>query len=310
MTVVKAELKADGRNLRETFAGAWVRAITTNASGITVNKWPMTKVSGSAVYLVFSDSPTETALGVMRTNLLPTLGTTYVDEGGIAYPGVTYTDRTPRYVGPRGNYFAWEVSYTISGETTNAGSGSEQPTTLLTFDCSAETYEEASMTDLHGFHNVNTLGQFFDDPLMFERGILNMNYKRREYRNPLALMLNLLGSTNDATLWGLPPGTVKFSDMSWDATVTDAGTEYDVSYRLQYKTVGWNVRKANAGYYYVANGSQYRALNADGSPTETPVLLAASGALLPLNASPFFRSFQVCPRANLLALGLPNPFTL
>ena len=60
MTVVKAELKADGRNLRETFAGAWAPAVTTNASGITVNKWAMTKASGSDVYLAFSDSPTET----------------------------------------------------------------------------------------------------------------------------------------------------------------------------------------------------------------------------------------------------------
>ena len=36
----------------------------------------------------------DAALGVMRTNLLPTPGTTYFDGGRIAYPDATYTDRT------------------------------------------------------------------------------------------------------------------------------------------------------------------------------------------------------------------------
>lgn len=310
MSVVKADVKADGRNIRESFTGSYIRVVTRNSQGITVNWYPMTNISGSVVYAAFSDSPQDSSMNVMQSALLPSLGNFYVDERGVAWNGVVYTDRTARYIGPRGNYFLWEVSYTLGGSPKREAEEDEEDSVLLNFDASVETYDEAGGVDLDYKYNMNSLGFFFEDPLIFKRGILNLNFQRREYANPLSTLTAYIGCINSAELWGFPPHTVRLADMSYSSTVTESETTYDVSYRLQYKPATWNVVKANSSYYYAYNGDLYRALNDDGSPRESPVLIAVDGSLLASGIAPPTRTFRVYQTADLNELGLPDPFEL
>lgn len=310
MSVVKADVKADGRNIRESFTGSYIRVVTRNASGITVNWYPMTNVSGSVVWAAFSDSPQDSSMNVMQSSRLPSLGNNYVDERGVAWAGVIYTDRTARYIGPRGNYFLWEVSYTLGGAPKRETGEDEEDSVLLNFDASVETYDEAGGVDLDYKYNMNSLGFFFEDPLIFKRGILNLNFQRREYSNPLSTLTAYIGCINSVDLWGFPPHTVRLADMSYSSTVTESETTYDVSYRLQYKPATWNVVKANSSYYYAYNGDLYRALNDDGSPRESPVLIAVDGSVLASGVAPPTRTFRVYQTADLNDLGLPDPFEL
>lgn len=306
MSVVDVKLKADGRQVKETFTGVWFRGK------------PVKKVSGTVTYNVWSNREDELPLTILNDPRLPTLGDRYV-ENGVVFRNVYFSDATPRYVGPRGSHWLWEAAYTVGGEFANASVSddpeeeAEAETTLLSFSASIETEDFASAVDLDGALNANSLGEFFADPLIFKSGILNLNFSRQERRNPLSKSIAFFQAHNATPLWDVfAPGTVKVADVSFSSTTTNVDVTYDVSYKLQYRPRGWFVEKANAGFYCVdaASGSTVRALNADGSPTSGPVLLDLSGARLPSGSAPHFKNFRVTNPMDLNALNLPNPFEI
>ena len=306
MSVVDAKLKADGRQVKETFTGVWFKGK------------PVKKVSGSIIYNVWSDREDELPLTILNDPRLPTLGDRYV-ENGVVFRNVFFTDATPRFMGPSGTRWRWEVTFSVGGEFSNASTSDEPEedeeteTTLLSFSASIETEDFASAVDLDGELNANSLGEFFADPLIFKSGILNLNFSRQERRNPLSKSIAFFQAHNAAPLWDVfAPGTVKVADVSFSSTTTNLDVAYDVSYKLQYRPRGWFVEKANAGFYCVdaASGATVRALNADGSPTNDPVLLDLSGARLVPGSAPIFKTFRVTNPMDLNALNLPNPFEI
>lgn len=308
MSVVDVKLKADGRQVKESFSGVWL------------NGKPVKKVSGSIVYNAWSNREDELPLTVLSDGRLPSLGDRYV-ENGVVFRNVYFTEATPRFMGPSGSRWRWEITYSVGGEFSNAATAPEDEedeeetteTTLLSFSASIETEDFASAVDLDGFPNANSLGEFFADPLIFKSGILNLNFSRQERRNPLSKSIAFFQAHNSAPLWGeFPAGTVKVADVSFTSTTTNFDVTYDVSYKLQYRPRGWAVEKANAGFYCVdvSAGGVVRALNADGSPTNDPVLLDLSGARLPAGSTPFFKAFRVTYPKDLSALRLPNPFEI
>lgn len=315
MSIISVSLKRDGRQVRQKFEGQWRKTIRTINQGgdvtiITTNT-PVVKTSGQVVFIVDVTDKEEQPIAILQDRRLPQLSANYV-ENGVVYWGVYYVDAVPRFIGSAGSYWRWEITYTLGGEFSNApqptpGSDAE---TILTFSTSSELEEVASAVDLNGNWNVNSIGDFYEDPIVYKTGILNLNYSRREYSNPLSTIFDYFQTVNDATWYSFPAGTVLCSDISYRATETTADTTYEVDYKLQYRRAGWNVEKANSGLYYLYNGSKVRALNADGSPTEEPVLLALDGSRLAPGASPVFQTFVVHPSADFYGLGLPNPFSL
>lgn len=308
--LVKTEYKADGRNVRFTFSGTYVRVVTTTARGVNVAKYPINNVSGSVVILAISDNPRDTAFDVAYSPRLPQLGSAYVDERGFVHRDVVFKDFSPRFVGAYGGGYLWEITYTIEGATSNSTAetqdGGEDATTILNFSAQIEQTDVAGGVDLDGKWNVNSLGLFFEDPLIFKSGILALNYSRREYSNPLLKLANFTNAINATPVWWAPPRTLRVADITTTITETEASTSYDVSYKLAYKPDGWDLIKPNSSYY-VRNGNTYaRALNADGSPTDAPVFIAADGTQLTTGTPPS-RSFRVYPLADLNLLNLPDP---
>lgn len=339
MSVKYAELKQDGRQVKQTFAGTWTTYIIT--SGETTERFtvPNIKTSGQVVYCVYCTEPVESPLQILNTNNvgLPRCGDVYVEpykDGNNVwqtrvFPRVYFKAATPRFIGSRGALWLWEVVYDVDGTTTETPSADEgdeetetSETTTLTFSTSMSVEEYASAVDIRGYPNCSTLGEFFADPIMLKYGVLSMTYQRKEYSNPLSTLMNYYKCVNSSTLWGFPAGTVLLDDASFTTTQLvdengDASSEYDVTYKLSYKRgyegAGWNVVKANAGLYCNSGGSIVRALNDDGSPSDQPVLLSSAGVRLdsisPTAAvSPLMLDFQVYPSADLSALGLPSPF--
>lgn len=311
MSVVDVRLKADGRQVKETFSGVWFKGK------------PVKKVSGTIVYNVWTDRPDEPPLTILNDGRLPTLGDRYV-ESGVVFRNVFFTEATPRFMGPSGSRWRWEATYAVGGEFSNASNSNasdeddekeandEKETTLLSFSASIETEDFASAVDLDGKLNANSLGEFFSDPLIFKSGILNLNFSRQERRNPLGKSISFFQAHNSKAIWGFAPGTVKVADVSFSSTTTNFDVTYDVSYRLQYRPRGWFVEKANAGFYYVdaRTGSTARALNVDGSPTNDPVLLGSAGERLAAGSAPIFNRFRVTNPMDFRALNLPNPFDI
>ena len=100
--LVKAEYKTDGRNVRLTFSGTYVRVVTKTARGVNVAKYPINNVSGSVVIQAVSDNPRDTAFDVAYSPRLPQLGSAYVDERGHVHGDVFFKDFSPRFVGAYG----------------------------------------------------------------------------------------------------------------------------------------------------------------------------------------------------------------
>lgn len=313
MSVIKVDIKKDGRQIKQTYTGT-KRTLIRIVDGVaTRSTFPIIKTSGQVVYIAMVDDPRALPLTILTDPRLPQPGDVYT-ENGAQLDGVFYNDATPRYIGPRGAFYEWEIVYNIGGEfsnqppTSNEVGQNQQPETLLTFSTSVELEDYATATDLDGEWNCNSIGEFFADPLIVKTGILNLNYSRREYYNPLPLMRDYFQAINGATYWGFDPYTLKISDISFNATETTAGTSYDVNYKIQYRPRGWRVEKANAGLYYATGAGVARALNEDGSPTEQPVLLSLSGARLAPGAVVPMKYYRVNPIADFSGLNLPNPF--
>lgn len=312
MAVIDVSLKSDGRQVRQKFEGQWRRVVTSiNGSVTSVSTAPVVKTVGQVVFVVDVSRADEQPIFILQDKRLPQLAANYV-ENGVVYRNVYYVDATPRFIGPAGSLYRWEVTYNLGGEFTNAPSqvDNQRVETLLNFSISTELEETASASDLDGKWNVNTIGDFYADPIVYRTGILTLNYSRRENYNPLQKVFDYFQTVNNASWYGMDAGTVLVSDITFSAVETEAETTYDVNYKLQYRRKGWNVEKANSGLYYIYNSSKVRALNPDGSPTDEPVLLAVDGTRLAAGNAPVMQTFRVHPAADLDALNLPDPFTL
>lgn len=309
--LVKAEYKADGRNVRFTFSGNYVRVVTRSGGNISIARYPINNVSGAVVVLALSNDRRDTAFDVAYSPLLPQLGNAYVDERGYVHRNAFFKDLSPRFVGARGNYWEWELTYTIEGTTSNAveTETNEDVQTILNFSAQIEQEDMAGAVDLDGKWNVNSLNLFFDDPLVFKTGTLAMTYSRREFVNPLLKLASFTNCINATPVWWCPAGTLRVADITTSIQETDVGSTYDVTYKLLYRPSGWNVEKPNSSFYVRSGNSFVRALNDDGSPVEAPVFIALDGTRLSTGTPPF-RSFRVYPVADLNALDLPDPRTL
>lgn len=313
MGVVSIDVKKDGRQIKQTFTGSYLTQILIAGSNYQKTTTPVVKTSGQIVYSVLVDRKDAQPITILSDYRLPQLGAQYV-ENGVIIKGVNYMDATPRFIGPRGRFWEWEVAYTLGGEFSNAptsgssSSGGEKAATLLNFSTSMELEDYAVAADLDGVWNCNSIGEFFADPLIVKTGILSLNYSRREYQNPLVKIKNYFQTVNNAAIWGFAAGTLKVADISFSAAQTTEETTYDVQYKIQYRPKGWNVEKANSGLYYNNGTSIVRALNNDGSPVDQPILLALDGTKLASGAAVPMRSYRVNNLADFAGLDLPSPF--
>lgn len=302
MTVVKAELAVGGRNIKGTFNGYYVNR---------VGQW---NISGGIKYIAYSDTADESPVRLLQSPLLPQIGNLYV-EGGTVFRRIIFKDATPRFVGVEGRFYKWEIDYSLEGinanqnETTNDDGETQEDSVLINFSISAEKEDYNSAFDLDGLPNCNSLGEFFADPIVFKTGICNLNFRRTEYQNPLWKIDEFFETHNDAPFWGFPEGTLKVSEITADATQRLSGTEWDVSYKIQFRKRGWTTEKANTGYYCREDGYIVRATNADGSPTDAPVILNVDGTRWTSGTIPM-RHFRTTYPADFSRLGLPNPFSL
>ena len=299
--LVKADFKIDGRNVRLTFSGSFVRVVTKSARGVSIQKYPINNVAGSVVVVALSDDKRDTAFDVCYSPRVPQLGSFYIDERGVTHTDIIFKDFSPRFIGPRGNYFEWEITYTLAGTTSGATMetpAQDDASTILSFSAQVEQEETAGAVDLDGLFNVNSLGLYYDDPLIFKQGTLAMKFSRREYTNPLALIPAYVNAINSRAMWFCDVGTLRVVDITATINESVQETSYNVDYSLAYRPQGWAVIKPNSSYYIRSGNSLTRALNSDGSPTETPTLIALDGTPLS-SGTPPYRAFRVLPVCRL-----------
>jgi len=130
----------------------------------------------------------------------------------------------------------------------------------------------------------------------------------------LALRSAMRDKVNSATIWGLPPRTVKLGQWSWSAEYYGQCHIYIVN-RLEFEINKdkWNFVHIDRGFRIV-NGEdddgniKYTTLMDDrDQPLREPRLLDGAGALLPGGGSPFEIEEELADEADLRLLPVPNP---
>lgn len=303
MTVKKAGLAAGGRQVKGTF------------NGLYINNLGQMNVTGQVVFYAWTDTATESPLMILNSGEVPRIGDNYVEAGQV-FRNVIYKSATPRYIGVDGNLFKWSITYDLEGLVTQYDGEDPPPVTnddpvLLDFSFSVDKNQYAEIADLDGRINANSLGEYFSDPLIFNEAVVNFEFHRTEYDNPLTLADAFYETYNVAPIWGLRAGTLRVLDINASANVTAARTSWNVVYRLQYRRRGWLVEKANTSLYaYDATARTItRITNADGSPTEQPCLINYNGTLWQGGTVPTLSFRTLYPR-DFAGLDLPNPFDL
>lgn len=294
----------------------WENALSSiDGTGTSVNGVQIVEPKGELVYEVLSDDPLDDEFSMGWSPLLPQIGETLVLNGRFL-KGVFVTGYTPKFEGPQGNLYRWTFRYKLGGQwsrneqTLNEDANKNEQKELGSFDYDVKYSDLASRFDVTGRRNVNTLGDWFSDPLLLKEATVNFKFSFQTENNPLPITQKYNDAVNSAPLWGLAPGTVRATSITASCTLLATGNRWNVNYVLSYRPNGWFERRANAGYYYLANGSPTVALNDDGSPKDAPVLLDANGGLLAANAEPYFIEFQTFQTQDLNELKLPNPFNL
>lgn len=299
MAVVKVERQARSRLARIEWTGKKLNGV------------PVVKPAGQYVYDVYSDDPNDNEWVMFQDFRLPQMGERFVIDG-IPLGGVWVKDMTPTFIERSGNLYLWEFSYELSGDfnggQTSTGDDAEDETVVEDgFSFSATFEDVASKYDLDNKFNVNTLGEWFADPINLKRGVLEFTYTRTERRNPVLLSRQYSNCVN-ATEWhGFAPGTIYCDWITGSRQTTAEGDKFQNQYVLRWKEAGWTTTRANAGNYAMINGVVQRVLNVDGSPRQEPVLLDATGAVLAANEEPYILTFRTTGAAELNDLGLPDP---
>lgn len=278
-------------------------------NGVWLNGKPRLTGSGSVEYRAYCDSPSDHPYSFYTSSKLPQPGSLYRDSG------VRYTGFSTSYDGRRDGFFCWRLSYSLgglpedsAGDAASSDGENEAGETILTIDASPESETCALPFDLDGTPNVNSLGEWFDDPLNVEFGRLALTFRRRETANPWPRALEFWNAINAEPIWGCDVATLKVKAIVPTLELTTGGRRWNVSYSIVYRSLGWLVKRADAGFYATGTTGVYRILNDDGSPKESPTLLNGAGAELAPGASPVYRTFRVNPWKDFGALNLPNPF--
>lgn len=288
-------------------------ALTGFEVGITgtgnyINGLELAKVSGTITYEVEVDTAETAPLTFRGGAALPKVGMTYA-ERGVPFYGAKYVDLKTTRAGRRNRNFLWIYKYTIGGSPATAAQ--EQNGTILTISASTEAEDYATACDLDGLWNVNSLGEWYQEPLSVKYGILTFTFVRREYENPWFKAMDYWETINDAQTWSVfPQAALKVASIIPTMTQTEQEVYWDVNYQIKYRALGWLLKKANSGFYARSPlyPYPYRILNADGSPTENPSLLDANGAVLAPGVAPVYRTFRLNQYANFDNLNLPSPF--
>lgn len=294
-----------------TFNDTGVYKVVTIGGVTTYTALP--NATASQTFEVLSDDRYDGAWAVYNADNLPKLGATYM-ENGVLVGGLTCSSVKPTFKGVFGNYFAWEVVCDYGG---NRSQGASQPqdNELLNFNYSVELVDYYNPCDYYGHPNTNTFGEFFDEPINNPNGCMTLTYQMKSQYNPLPLARDYFNSVNGTMMWGwAEPYTVKVESITGSCSVKQSTTEWTNTFVLKVMGGGWYLPKANSSHFYLdANGQLQRALNADGSPTDEPVLINKDGTLYnpkSIYDAPYYIQFEPYRMCDLNELYLPDPYSL
>lgn len=269
-------------------------------------------ISGSIeIDLLLADSEKRLSpLKVLETQGLPKVGDKYA-ESDFIFRNTFYTDADPKYDGYRNGKHTYHITYTITGEEVENKEKEEKEEQIISITLGTEEDPYSVPVDLDGKWNRNSAGEFFNDPLTVKCGIATFTFTRKEFRNPYHRALQFWNTINSSTLWGFLRHHLRCTKILPSLTYTNKKAYWNVIYELQFRALSWIERRVDCGYYVRGNGNTlYRAMNADGSPTDQPILLNGYGGPLDTRTriEPVYKEFRTYQEADLSLLNLPNPF--
>lgn len=195
--------------------------------------------------------------------------------------------------------YKWTVTANVGHDEKKQESGSV--VSLASISRSSEVIQRVRAADVNGLVNMNSVGDMYEDGLVQNVPIPVWTFSIKLSFNP-ECWAKWEKNINLYPLWGYNTAELLFDSLSYSH---DSINEYwDTNVVIKANPFGWNVLKADAGYYYLYNGYPVRILNDDGSPKETPTLLNGMGGI---STVAVYKEFQNQPAFDMSLLGLPRP---
>lgn len=272
-----------------------VRKVKTSIT--SVDGW----LSGTMEYEVLSDSYSGASYSdinaILSANGLPSYRDTV---GRTRARGYIQSVQAQRSGSDRINgKYKWTVIATVGHASKNQEAG--EVTSLASISRSSEVIQRVRAADVNGLVNMNSVGDMYEDGLVQQVPIPVWTFSIKLTFNP-ECWSKWEKNINDRPLWGYNTAELLFDSLSYSH---DSLNEYwDTNIVIKANPFGWNVLKADAGYYYLYNGYPVRILNDDGSPKETPTLLNGMGGI---STVAVYKEFQNQPAFDMSQLGLPRP---
>ncbi|MBQ6618628.1 MAG: hypothetical protein IJH68_00600 [Thermoguttaceae bacterium] len=272
-----------------------VRKVKTSIT--SVDGW----LSGTMEYEVLSDSYSGASYSdinaILSANGLPSYRDTV---GSTRARGYIQSVQAQRSGSDRINgKYKWTVIATVGHASGNQEAG--EVTSTASVSRSSEVMQRVRAADVNDVVNMNSVGDMYEDGLVQQVPIPVWTFSLKLTFNP-ECWAKWEKNINDSPLWGYDTGQLLFDSLSYNHDYINS--EWDTSVVIKANPFGWNVLKADAGYYYLYNGYPVRILNDDGSPKETPTLLNGMGGISNVAV---YKEFQNQPAFNMALLGLPRP---
>lgn len=176
-------------------------------------------------------------------------------------------------------------------------------------------YLRAIDKDVDGDPIETTSKEPFDPPVEIEDGILEISVTKNYAAIDLTALANLRGKVNSDAIFGgaVEAGLARAKGFSFQQKWHANSPYYELTSTIQIKSE-WVVRKLNQGFFEwidtFETPAQYRILDTDKTPKQSPSLLDEDGLRLPRGGmtppDPVYLPFTVYESASFAILDLPD----
>jgi len=175
----------------------------------------------------------------------------------------------------------------------------------LKISSGSNRFERAVEQDINGNGVLNSAGDYFDPPVVIDDSRPTLKIVRNEQTFSPQYADTFKDTLNKFVFFDYAPLTVKCLPITGELEYNPVcGFYYVVTYEFEIDPNGWKKLILDQGLRLIDGTKQKPAVDVNGQPVTSPVLLDGMGGQLATGATPVFLEFDVYPVSDFTLLNL------